>query len=71
LVGRARAIELQDDPSGGPRIMKIEVTHFSPAGDQVYRGYVYIQAGTGRVVREEDLSGKRRYTMFGTWPFGS
>ena len=72
LVGRARAIELQDSQTGGPRVLKIEVTHFSASGAAAYKGYVYIQAGFGggRLVREEDISGQRQSTVFGTWQFG-
>jgi hypothetical protein len=59
LLARAQAIELQDSPGGGPRTLKIRVTHFSASGSITYAGYVYIQAGFGggRLVREEDVTG--------------
>lgn len=72
LVGKARAIELQETPTGGPKMMKIEVTHYSQSGQLIYKGYVYIQAGFsgGKIIKTEDISGKKCFTMFGSWPFG-
>jgi hypothetical protein len=71
LVGKARAIELQDSPTGGAKVLKIEVTHYSVSRQPVYRGYVFIQAGFsgGRLVKEEDVSGTKDFTVFGSWVF--
>lgn len=72
LVGRAQAVTFQESPTGGAKILKIRVTHLSVSGDVIYTGFVYIQAGFGggTLVREEDVSGRKQFTMFGGWPFG-
>jgi len=72
LVGKAKALELMDTPGGGPKMMKIEVTHYSSSGEPVYRGLVYIQAGFGggKLIKEEDVSGRKNFTVFGSWQFG-
>lgn len=72
LVGKAQSIELQHSPTGGPSVLKIEVTHFSVSERPIYRGYVFIQAGFGggKLIREEDISGSKDFTIFDSWEFG-
>ncbi len=52
-------------------MMKIEVTHYAQSGKPIYKGYVYIQAGFsgGKLIKTEDISGQKQFTMFGSWPF--
>ena len=72
IVGKAKALELMDAPGGGPKMMKIEVSHYSSEGQPVYRGFVYIQAGFGggKLIKEERVSGRKKFTVFGSWQFG-
>ena len=70
LIAKARAIEIiQKNP--GPNVIKIKETHYSN-GSTIYTGYLYIRFGFrgGSVVREESISGKKRFSVFGGWPAG-
>lgn len=72
VVGRARALALQDSPTGGPKTLNIQVTHYSVTGQPVYSGYVLIQAGFrgGTLISVEDISGTKKSTGLCEWQFG-
>lgn len=72
LIAKAQLVELMGSPSETKRTLKIKVAHFDAAQRQTYLGYIYVEPAftTGRLVREEPISGQKTASIFKGWQFG-
>lgn len=71
LIAEAEAIRIIEK-NPGPNWIEIEETHYSTSGSVIYRGKLFIRFGFGggKVVREEAISGRKRFSVFVGWPSG-
>ena len=70
-IGFARALEIvKKNP--GPNHLLVEETHYNADGPVMYKGILEFRfAGSSAVlVREERISGKKRFGLFSHWPSG-
>lgn len=73
LVGKAQLMELLGSPSETKRTLKIKIAHFDASQHQTYLGYIYVEPAftTGRLIREEPISGEKTAAIFKGWQFGN
>ncbi len=70
LVGEAKALRIVKTKKG-PNNIEVEVTHYNRNGEKIYKGIVEFSLGfMSGVVKEKTISGRKRYSIFTSWPSG-
>jgi len=71
LLAKAKAMRIIEK-TPGPNHILVEEEHYAPNGGVTYRGTLEFRfgAGGGTLVEEKAISGKRRLSVFGSWPAG-